>query len=382
LDSNRLTVFSSLYVQGFLAFQIDPNMHRSVDCGIPFCPLANHQRYISVAHKRAEAQDSAIRKHSEIFQACLCSNQPLMQQMIEIITLENAKCLGLQSGIHCCDDAKLCAFEEWRKVQATFLYSDQLHVAVGDEDENVPDRTATHPTEKVSLGLKDCFERSVSGLEEEKYVSEGEDFEWDIFDTAYGSEMYSVFQKIARRYTGKLFKTLIRREPRFDRRAISKTLRALGRIWDSGLGRAAAVDIVRHTLSAQEDEARVLGLNLDDLAAFEEVLFDRAEEATPWPVWDEKVLRVLRKCSVRLFARLKRSLPRWNRASILRALSLLAGMWEGGLGRAAALDAVGDTLADREEEALAVGVDPSDPDDMARLLFSPEHPAGPCGLMV
>ena len=195
------------------------------------------------------------------------------------------------------------------------------------------------------------------------------------------SDMYPLFRKLARRYTGKLFKTLIKREPRFDRRAIKNTLRAIGQIWDSGLGRPVAIDILRHTVSELEDEARVLDLSPDNLVALERVLFGRAiEVSTLQPVCDGKTLNIIRRCSTRLFALLKRSQPRWNRTNIVRTLSLVASVWESGLGRVAAVDAVSDALADREEEARALGVDPSDPDDVARMLFSAALQSEPYGV--
>ncbi len=78
----------------------------------------------------------------------------------------------------------------------------------------------------------------------------------------------------------------------------------------------------------------------------------------------------IRKCALKLLRKGANTKSSHETASALKAAGLLSQVWNSGVGYRVAIELVRDALAEQEEEARILGVDPSDVSSIDRTIFS------------
>ena len=94
------------------------------------------------------------------------------------------------------------------------------------------------------------------------------------------------------------------------------------------------------------------------------------EECGKTPRKEKRAIRqVIRKCTQKLAHKLAKSTTWLDRAAAFKAGSLLSQVWTSGLGQSMAVELVRDALAEQEEEARAIGINPGDSCAIHNALF-------------
>jgi len=151
-----------------------------------------------------------------------------------------------------------------------------------------------------------------------------------------GTESIPV-RRVVRNHAAKLSRKLLKSDSMLERATITRAAKLISKLLNSGLGRLAAVELVRDALAEREEEAFALGVDPSDPASVELALFSTLPSPSPracpmCPV-DSSVLPLLLSCSFAILRRLKRREPRWDRDAVGRAFRCLGHVWAGGLRR-------------------------------------------------
>jgi hypothetical protein len=142
---------------------------------------------------------------------------------------------------------------------------------------------------------------------------------------------------VVRKHAAKLSRKLLTSASNLERATVLRARKLISKLMNSGLGRMAAVELVRDALAELEEEALALGVDPSEPASVELALFPILPSPSPracpvCPV-DSSVLPLLLSCSFAILRRLKRREPRWDRDAVGRAFRCLGQVWAGGLRR-------------------------------------------------
>jgi hypothetical protein len=124
-----------------------------------------------------------------------------------------------------------------------------------------------------------------------------------------------------------------------ERSAALNAAALLSRVWRTGIGHQAAIELVRDVLAENEEEARALGIDPADRASIA-CLFSPPPSSkrsrtrrfpSPASLLNDAVLSLLLSCSFRILRRLKHREARWDRSAIRRCFHRLGQVWARGL---------------------------------------------------
>jgi hypothetical protein len=142
---------------------------------------------------------------------------------------------------------------------------------------------------------------------------------------------------LVRKHAAKLSRKLLKSDSNLERATIFRAAKLISKLLKSGLGRLAAIELVRDALAKREEEAFALGVDPSDPASVELAIFSTlpapSPRACPMCPVDSSVLPLLLRCSLAILRRLKRREPRWDRDAVSRAFRCLGHVWAGGLRR-------------------------------------------------
>jgi hypothetical protein len=218
-------------------------------------------------------------------------------------------------------------------------------VSVVSDSECCENQSETVCDRELDVGLRDkagCFafdSRRTDSFVNDSSKSNGvepEICEREVAAPFLGRESIPV-RGVVRKHAAKLNRKLLKADSDLDRATIVRAAKLISKLMKSGLGRLAAIELVRDALAEREEEAFALGVDPSDPASVELAIFSTLPSPSPracpmCPV-DSSVLPLLLSCSFAILRRLKRQEPRWDRDAVGRAFRCLGHVWAGGLRR-------------------------------------------------
>ncbi len=225
---------------------------------------------------------------------------------------------------------KLIEGDNWHRIGSFVTDSE----CFGNQPETVCDRN----DELADIAGRIAFDsrQSDSRVSLKSNVVESEICKREEAILSLGAECFPV-RAVVRKHAAKLSRKLLKSGSDLERATILRATKFISKLLKSGLGRQAAVELVRDALAEREEEALALGVDPSDPACVELALFSTLPSPSPracpvCPV-DSSVLPLLLSCSFAILRRLKRREPRWDRDAVGRAFRCLGQVWAGGLRR-------------------------------------------------